>query len=239
MKRLTVPFYSVIDHGFFDSQLRHHFGDKRIEDLPLNYFAVATSLTRNDLAVLRRGELWRAVRASSSIPAVFPPMVMEDGEVMIDGAFVDNVPIETMRSMKPGINLVLSLEQKRDWRVNTPYDALPGRSGAVKRLVLGKRGRRVRFPGIFSVMTRSMIVNSERRLAKADHGHDVFLPIRPLKGMGFLQWERGRELFETTYRRTAEALEVASKDHSGTALLREAARRVATTDQAASPPLER
>jgi NTE family protein len=227
MKRLTVPFYSIIDHNFFDRQLKHHFGDRQIEDLPLNYFAVATSLTRNDLSVLRRGDLWRAVRASSSIPAVFPPMVMDDGEVMIDGAFIDNVPVATMRGLKSGINLVLSLEQKRNWRINTAYDTLPGRSGAIKRLAFGKMARRVRFPGIFSVMTRSMIVNSERRLANANHGDDIFLPIRPLNGMGFLQWERGRDLFDLTYQRTAEALEEASKTHSGPELLREASRKVA------------
>ena len=224
MKRFTVPYYSVIDHKHFDAQLKRQFEGRRIEDLPINYFAVATSLTRNDLVVLRRGELWRAVRASSSIPAVFPPLVAEDGEVFIDGAFIDNVPVETMRSLKPGLNLVLSLHSKTDWRIDTDYDTLPGRAGALKRLLLGPLGRRVRFPGIFSIMTRSMIVNSERRLADTDHGADIFLPIHPPKGMGFLEWGRGRELFDLTYRRTAQALEEGSRDLSGPELLRHAAR---------------
>jgi NTE family protein len=226
MKRLTVPKYSIIDHAFFDAQLRHHYGDVRIEDLPIGYFAVATSLTRNDLAVLRDGPLWRAVRASSAIPAVLPPMVLPDGEVLIDGAYIDNVPVDTMRGLKPGANLVLSLESKKDWRVKTDYDALPGRGAALGRLVAGPLKKRVRFPGIFSIMTRSMIVNSERRLANTDPGDDVFLPVRPLPGMGFLDWTKGRRLFDDAYTRASAALEAEAGAASGTVLLQRAAARL-------------
>jgi len=228
MKRLTVPKYSIIDPTFFDAQLRHHFGDLRIEDLPINYFAVATSLTRNDLSVLRSGALWRAVRASSAIPAVFPPMVLPDGEVLIDGAYIDNVPVETMRELKPGPNLVMSLESKKNWRVHTDYGALPGRAASLGRLVAGPMMKKVRFPGIFSIMTRSMIVNSERRLATIDPGQDVFLPVRPLPGMGFLDWTKGRRLFEDTYARAAEALDAEAGSASGLALLHRTAARLSS-----------
>jgi NTE family protein len=227
MKRLTVPKYSIIDHAFFDAQLRHHYGPVRIEDLPINYYAVATSLTHNDLAVLRDGPLWRAVRASSAIPAVLPPMVLPDGEVLIDGAYIDNVPVDTMRGLKPGANLVLSLEGKKEWRVKSDYDALPGRGAAIGRLVAGPLKRPMRFPGIFSIMTRSMIVNSERRLANTDPGEDVFLPVRPLPGMGFLDWTKGRRLFEDAYSRASAALDAEAGAASGATLLRRAAARIA------------
>ena len=77
MGRLTVPLHSVIDHKRFDEQMQKHYGDYLVEDLPVNFYSVATSLTTNDLHVIRDGELWKAVRASSSIPAVFPPMIRE------------------------------------------------------------------------------------------------------------------------------------------------------------------
>jgi NTE family protein len=227
MKRLTVPKYSILDHSYFDAQLHKHYGDVAIEDLPINYFAVATSLTRNDLTVLRQGSLWRAVRASSSIPAVFPPLVTPEGEVFIDGAYIDNVPVETMRGLKPGPNLVLSLEGKKDWRVKTDYDALPGRGRALAGLFLGPLVRRVRFPGISSIMTRSMIVNSERKLANLDPGEDVFLPVVPLPGMGFLDWTKGRRLYDTTYARASDALAAeAATGATGIELLRRATARL-------------
>jgi NTE family protein len=227
MKRLTVPKHSILDQRYFDGQLRKHYGEIAIEDLPINYFAVATSLTRNDLSVLRRGTLWRAVRASSAIPAVFPPLVTPEGEVFIDGAYIDNVPVETMRGLKPGPNLVLSLEGKKDWRVQTDYDALPGRGRALAGLLFGPLVRRVRFPGISSIMTRSMIVNSERRLANLDRGEDVFLPVVPLPGMGFLDWTKGRRLYETTYARASDALSAEAKDGAtGIELLRRATARL-------------
>ncbi|MGI1663275.1 patatin-like phospholipase family protein [Palleronia sp. KMU-117] len=233
MKRLTVPKHSILDPRYFDDQLRRHYGEIAIEDLPIPYYAVSTSLTRNDLAVLRRGALWRAVRASSSIPAVFPPLVAPDGEVFIDGAYIDNVPVETMRGLKPGPNLVLSLEGKRDWRVMSDYDALPGRGRALAGALLGPLVKRVRFPGISSIMTRSMIVNSERRLANIDPGSDIFVPVSPLPGMGFLDWTRGRRLYEATYARASAALAAeADAGATGLDLLRRAAARLSAPEAA-------
>jgi NTE family protein len=155
-------------------------------------------------------------------------MVLPDGEVLIDGAYIDNVPVETMRGLKPGPNLVMSLESKKNWRVRTDYDALPGRAASLGRLVAGPMMKKVRFPGIFSIMTRSMIVNSERRLATIDPGQDVFLPVRPLPGMGFLDWTKGRRLFEDTYARAAEALDAEAGSASGLALLHRTAARLSS-----------
>ncbi len=71
MKRYTAPVYSVIDHRFMDAEMARLTEGRNIEDLPLPYFAAATSLTTNALKLLRDGPLWRAMRASSAIPAMF------------------------------------------------------------------------------------------------------------------------------------------------------------------------
>lgn len=220
MKRLTVPIFSILDQKLFDRQLNKHYGNVMIEDLPVNYFAAATSLTSNDLAVRRRGELWRAVRASGSIPAVLPPMVFDDGEVLIDGAVIDNVPISTMRSLKPGPNLVLSFESKGEWRVQSDYNLLPGRAGAMRRLLPGKiGGPRFRFPTIATVLTRTMVVNSQRNLTRIDQGEDIFVALKPQMRMGFLEWTKGEELFRRTYDKAVAELDVLARDHSGLDLL--------------------
>jgi NTE family protein len=146
MKRYTAPVWSVIDHTFLDRELKRLTKGLEIEDLPLPYFAIATSLTRNDLHAIRSGPLWRAIRASSAIPAVFPPMVLDDGEVLIDGGLMDNAPLGPMRDLKPGLNVVMNIVRAPDWRVKTPYAALPGRGGAIRRMVLPFLGRKVRRP---------------------------------------------------------------------------------------------
>lgn len=205
MKRYTAPVWSVIDHQYFDRELRRVTRALNVEDLPLAFFAVATSLTRNDITVLREGPLWRAIRASTAIPALFPPMVMPDGEVMIDGGLMDNAPLGPMRDLKPGPNLVMNITRAPDWRVRTPYEALPGRGGAIRRMLL-PGGKRVRFPGIFSILSRTMVVNSERLMAHVEPRDDVILTMPPLPKMGFLDWTKGRALFDRSYQVMSEKL---------------------------------
>ena len=76
-KRLTYPRYALLDHIPFDSALRRQYGEVAIEDTWRPYFAVATVLdgSGEGLHLLRRGPLWKAVRASGSLPAVLPPVV--------------------------------------------------------------------------------------------------------------------------------------------------------------------
>jgi NTE family protein len=224
--RVTLPVWSIMDHTHFDAQLKHHYGASLMaEDLGINYYALSTSLTRNEPVILRRGPLWRLIRASSAIPAVFPPMIMDDGEVLVDGGLFDNVPVNAMRALKPGPNLVLRLASDVRWRVKADYDALPGRFGTMRRLLPFGRSGKTKFPGISSIMTRSLIVNSQRLQATVDRGGDIFLDLPRIRGMGFMQWSKGRELYEKTYAETAGRLEKLSAEHTGLDLLRALAER--------------
>ena len=74
-KRRTFPRYALLDHVEFDKALQRQCRGAQIEDVWLPYFAVATDVDRagQSLYVMRRGELWKAVRASGSIPACCRP----------------------------------------------------------------------------------------------------------------------------------------------------------------------
>lgn len=209
MKRLTAPVHSIIEHRYFDEQLKKHYKDYDIADLPLNFYAIATSLTHNDISVRRQGPLWQAVRASTAIPGVFPPMLGQDGEVLIDGALIDNAPLETMRTLKPGANIVMNFARTPEWRIKSNYDHVPGRMGALRKMVFGNG---VRFPSMFAVLNRSMIVNAERKIATTDPGKDVIFEMQPLKGMAFLDWTKGRRQFEHAYQKMSSVLEVSKPD---------------------------
>jgi len=199
MNRMTVPIYSFIDSVALDEQLKQHIGEADIEDAPLNFFSVATSLSSNDLNVMRSGPLWKAVRASTSLPGVFPPLVTDDGEVLIDGGLLDNVPIDVMRHIKVGPNVVFNFKQPKDWRVKTSYDELPGRWALLAQTLRLSRKKRPRFPRIASVLTRSMIVSARRLMEQTDTTGDVVIDLTPLPGMGFLEWKKGRRQFDVAY----------------------------------------
>lgn len=102
---LTLPIAALASGQRVTDRLREAAGDVDIEDLWLDFFCVSTNLSRNVAQVHRRGRGWRAVRASMSIPGVFPP-VAEDGEVLVDGGLVDNLPVREMRRGHEGITVI-------------------------------------------------------------------------------------------------------------------------------------
>ena len=206
MSRLTVPRYALLDHHRLDQAFKKHYGAYDVEDLPINFFAVSASLTHNDVSVIRNGPLWQAIRASTAIPGIFPPFVRPDGEVLIDGGLIDNVPMTAMRNLKPGGNVVLNFLPGKPWMVRAKYDDLPTRSQALAGLLSKPKKGVPRYPTAFSVLARAMVVNARKLLRQINPENDVIFNISVLKGMSFMNWRRGRELFETTYNEMQTAL---------------------------------
>jgi NTE family protein len=87
--------------------VREHAGAARIEALRIPYAAVATDLDTGEVVVLRRGDLARAVRASSAIPGVFEP-VRIDGRLLVDGGVAQNLPVRVARAM--GADVVIAVD---------------------------------------------------------------------------------------------------------------------------------
>ena len=76
--------------------LREVLGEPRIEDLPIDFTAVAVDLVRQREVWLRRGDLWDAVRASFAIPGVFTPFKLH-GRELVDGGLLAPLPITATR----------------------------------------------------------------------------------------------------------------------------------------------
>ncbi|MBU2994426.1 patatin-like phospholipase family protein [Octadecabacter sp. 1_MG-2023] len=199
MSKFTFPVYSMINHSDLDTQLRVHYGAYQIEDMPLNFFAVATSLTFNDIKLMRSGPLWKAVRASTSLPGLLPPMVLPDGEVLVDGGLLDNVPVSVMHKSKSGANIVFNFSVGKDWRSNAAYNKLPGRLGALAILLRLKKPMYPRFPTIFSILSRTMVVGARKLMQQTNLKGDILIELQPIKGMGFLDWRKARLQFDAAY----------------------------------------
>jgi NTE family protein len=80
---------------------------RNIEQLKVPFAAVATDLNWGTKVVLDRGSVARAVRASSAIPGVFPP-VQHMGKLLVDGGVADNIPIAVAR--EKGADLVIAVD---------------------------------------------------------------------------------------------------------------------------------
>ncbi|WP_420239382.1 patatin-like phospholipase family protein [Telmatobacter bradus] len=67
------------------------------DHLPIPFRCVATDLNSLAPIVFDHGPLPSAVRASISIPGVFPPVQAENGHMLVDGGIVDNLPADVVR----------------------------------------------------------------------------------------------------------------------------------------------
>ncbi len=66
--------------------------------LPIPFRAVSTDIVSGRPVVFSSGDLATAMRSSMSVPGAFAP-VQRDGQLLVDGGIVDNVPIDVARDM--------------------------------------------------------------------------------------------------------------------------------------------
>jgi NTE family protein len=107
---------TVVQHGHLHSNaplrrmLRGHLPAGTIEDLPVRFQCVAASIERAAAHWFDRGPLVDAVLASCAVPALLPPVRIED-EHFIDGGIVDSTPVG--RAVRLGARTVFVLHVGR------------------------------------------------------------------------------------------------------------------------------
>ena len=94
--------------------------------LRIPYRAVATDLADGEAVVIARGSLATAMRASMSIPGLFPPVPFDD-RLLIDGGVASNLPVEAALELAPDVLIAVDISTPRDLEVD------PGSSIAVIR----------------------------------------------------------------------------------------------------------
>jgi NTE family protein len=127
---------SFVSAEEFTSTLGGILPDIRVEDCRLPFGAVALDLESGDEIVLRHGSLRRAAFASAAIPGLLPP-VHEGKRVLIDGGWIDKVPV--LPAFRMGADVVLavdisaSLDDVRDYSKGT---SIMVRANGIKDSVL-------------------------------------------------------------------------------------------------------
>lgn len=204
--RFTLPWYSLLDHRHLDACMLEQLGDSRLEDLPMNCFAVGANLSTNELEVVRHGLTRDALRISTAIPVALPPWINAQGHVLVDGGVMNNVPVSVMRAIKGGPNLISMLSSSAEWRVNSAYAQVPSRLSLAWQLLSGRR-KGDDFPRIGVVAARSMQITSGRTLSGAGLGSDLLLTPPTVPGMGLLNFKLGRAQEQAGYDYTRRLLE--------------------------------
>ena len=80
---------------------------KHFDDLAIPFRAVTTNIESGGMVVIEDGELSTALRASMAVPGAFTP-VNRDGELLVDGGLVSNLPVEIAKRL--GVDHVIAVD---------------------------------------------------------------------------------------------------------------------------------
>lgn len=94
---LTWPVTSYTTGHEFNRGIWKSFGDTRIEDFWIQYYCNSTNITESVQEIHSMGYAWRYIRASMTIAGLLPPLI-EKGSMLLDGGYVDNLPVDEMKA---------------------------------------------------------------------------------------------------------------------------------------------
>lgn len=104
--------------GLFDPMLRKYLDDTKLEQLPIPCSAVTVDLVSGEAVVRDSGDAVQAILESINLPVLSKPL-FRDGQALIDGGFLNNVPADVLVSK--GCNFVIAVDvtAKIEYKVGT------------------------------------------------------------------------------------------------------------------------
>jgi lysophospholipid hydrolase len=202
---LGPPFVSITSGRLLNRICRAFYEDLAIEDTPRPFLASCVSLGSGRLVVPERGELWRAVRASTSLPGIFPPVPFGD-DLLVDGGLVNNLPVDLIRDR---CETVVGGDVSRTLDLPVPpEDAYEVSGWGLLRSRLNPFGRAdARVPRIAATVVRAGMAGGkehrERMLQVAD-----FIVAPRVEGLGLFETDEETlaQLFQRGYEAGRDAL---------------------------------
>jgi NTE family protein len=168
LARITAPYYAL----------------ETFDQLPTPFEAVSVDLRTGEKVVLDRGPLASALRATMSLPGIFPP-VARDGRVLVDGGALDNIPADVVRAAGAGFVVAVDVGAAASDDVDYSMFGLLGRTidammraSAVEALKAADLTIRVDVQGFGSLDWRRADALIARGYDAAEQHKDVLLKYR-------------------------------------------------------------
>lgn len=205
------------------NRLKDMVGDARIEDLSINFTAVAVDIEQGREIWLSEGSLFDAIRGSIAIPGLFTPHRYH-GRLLVDGGILNPVPVApTLRSLTD-LTIVINVNgpvrvkghrQKRDGpkeeKIEEPEDTgFPERIRNFFNDLIERDAPKVEEsqPGLAAMLMKSLETMQSviTRQHLAVFQPDLVVEI-PKDACMIHEFHRAEELIDLGYRRTIKALD--------------------------------
>ncbi|MFW6351260.1 MAG: patatin-like phospholipase family protein [Bacteroidota bacterium] len=94
----NIPRTGLVRMNGFEKTLKKYLKAKIFEDLKIPLMVFAVNMNTAHYVCFEKGNLALAVKASSSVPIVFPPIEV-NGDLYCDGGVINNFPVEPLRKV--------------------------------------------------------------------------------------------------------------------------------------------
>ena len=164
--------------GQFDPMLRKYLHDWRLEQLAVPCLSVTVDLVSGNSVVRERGDAVHAILESINLPVLSVPIV-RNGQALIDGGLVNNIPADVLVSM--GCNFVIAVSVTA--KLETSFCDIKPEKPTLSR----------NKPGIVPTILRSLLVQNHSLNAFGVQPADVV--IEPdVTGVDSAEFMRAKEL---------------------------------------------
>ncbi|KAJ2456155.1 Nte1p [Coemansia sp. RSA 2336] len=194
---ITYPILAYTSGREFNRAIWKVFRDSEIEDLWLPFYCMTANITQSRSEVHTTGLLWRVVRASMSLGGFVPPLCDENGHLLVDGGYLDNLPVQVMKN-ELGAHMIFAID------IAGENDTSPVRYGASVSgfwVLLNHLNpfRSYWIPTLSEVQSRLTYASSDRELENAKVADScVYLRVPP-RDVGVLDFGRFDELYRRGY----------------------------------------
>lgn len=195
----TLPIVALTSGNLQLEYFRELFGKLQVEDLWLPCFCVSTNLTRAEVVIHRKGSLRHAISASNAAPGICPPVV-DQGELLVDGGLLNNLPMDIMRKLcGDGTVIAVDVMPPVDLAAIASYgDVLSGWQALWDRV--NPQSAQSRMPHIAALLYRAGEVGSIHALKTqlVTNLADLYLH-PPIEKFGMMEWSALNQIIELGY----------------------------------------
>jgi NTE family protein len=198
----TLPLVALVRGMRAKAMVQRLFGERLVEELPREFSCVSCDLVTSELVLHRRGRLFEAVGASFCLPAIGPPVMLDDA-MLVDGGVLNNLPVEPFADSGEGV--VIASDVTSQFQVTRRSRAAAGRARARFRETVLGLGHEVplRLP---EIVVRTITLGSIDTVEASQRHAD--LVIRPaVSDVGMVGFERIDDLRHAGREATRATLE--------------------------------
>lgn len=201
---LTYPSASYTTGHEFNRGIFKTFGKTQIEDFWLEYYCNTTNISKSRTEFHTSGYAWRYVRASMSLAGLLPPLC-DEGSMLLDGGYIDNLTVSHMKSLGVDIIFAIDVGSLDDDVPQAFGDTLSGMWAFFNRW--NPLSSVPNPPTLAEIQARLAYVSSVDALERAKTMAGCFYMRPPIDDYGTLDFGKFDEIYQLGYKHGQEFLQ--------------------------------